>query len=134
MGNPGDKRQCSKLDIWINQVLCVAHLFFFSSRRRHTRFDCDWSSDVCSSDLLGPNECTFADNILVGGGSGALVDVGRGTNLHWQGNIVFAGTGGDMPSSGFRGAGERGVGGEGGDLGGARTLKKKKKYRMDRSA
>src|SRR5205085_8714277 len=27
--------------------------FFFSSRRRHTRFDCDWSSDVCSSDL-GP--------------------------------------------------------------------------------
>src|SRR2546426_10270069 len=24
--------------------------FFFSSRRRHTRFDCDWS-DVCSSDL-----------------------------------------------------------------------------------
>src|SRR2546430_11199615 len=31
---------------------CVWHLyFFFSSRRRHTRFDCDWSSDVCSSDL-----------------------------------------------------------------------------------
>src|SRR2546430_7834359 len=28
-----------------------AVLFFFSSRRRHTRFDCDWSSDVCSSDL-----------------------------------------------------------------------------------
>src|SRR2546430_9622973 len=27
-------------------------LFFFSSRRRHTRFDCDWSSDVCSSDLF----------------------------------------------------------------------------------
>src|SRR3990167_9805596 len=26
--------------------------FFFSSRRRHTRFDCDGSSDVCSSDLL----------------------------------------------------------------------------------
>src|SRR2546430_13538893 len=33
-------------------------LFFFSSRRRHTRFDCDWSSDVCSSDLdrhVGPD-------------------------------------------------------------------------------
>src|SRR5216683_7102106 len=33
--------------------------FFFSSRRRHTRSDRDWSSDVCSSDLLrnppGPN-------------------------------------------------------------------------------
>src|SRR2546430_8454185 len=26
--------------------------FCFSSRRRHTRFDCDWSSDVCSSDLF----------------------------------------------------------------------------------
>src|SRR2546430_3616210 len=29
----------------------VRLVFFFSSRRRHTRFDCDWSSDVCSSDL-----------------------------------------------------------------------------------
>src|SRR5438309_4799196 len=29
--------------------------FFFSSRRRHTRWNCDWSSDVCSSDLFcGP--------------------------------------------------------------------------------
>src|SRR5260221_5176134 len=27
--------------------------FFFSSRRRHTRSLCDWSSDVCSSDLSG---------------------------------------------------------------------------------
>src|SRR2546430_4147751 len=32
-------------------VTGVAGFFFFSSRRRHTRFDCDWSSDVCSSDL-----------------------------------------------------------------------------------
>src|SRR2546430_9671647 len=31
--------------------------FFFSSRRRHTRFDCDWSSDVCSSDLGAPLPC-----------------------------------------------------------------------------
>src|SRR5256886_10162187 len=36
----------------VSRVLCC--LFFFSSRRRHTRFDCDWSSDVCSSDLLRP--------------------------------------------------------------------------------
>src|SRR5690606_41092491 len=27
-------------------------VFFFSSRRRHTRFSRDWSSDVCSSDLV----------------------------------------------------------------------------------
>src|SRR5205085_8171619 len=33
------------------QVDLVVLFFFFSSRRRHTRFDCDWSSDVCSSDL-----------------------------------------------------------------------------------
>src|SRR5256886_7866840 len=32
----------------------IATVFFFSSRRRHTRFDCDWSSDVCSSDLRMP--------------------------------------------------------------------------------
>src|SRR2546430_3794863 len=32
-------------------VLMSVFFFFFSSRRRHTRFDCDWSSDVCSSDL-----------------------------------------------------------------------------------
>src|SRR5690606_39717607 len=31
--------------------LCL--YFFFSSRRRHTRFSRDWSSDVCSSDLAG---------------------------------------------------------------------------------
>src|SRR5438034_8981563 len=29
--------------------------FFFSSRRRHTRSLCDWSSDVCSSDLAAPD-------------------------------------------------------------------------------
>src|SRR5256886_4927651 len=33
----------------VERERCVC--FFFSSRRRHTRFDCDWSSDVCSSDL-----------------------------------------------------------------------------------
>src|SRR5256886_12032623 len=34
---------------WLREVA------FFSSRRRHTRFDCDWSSDVCSSDLVCPD-------------------------------------------------------------------------------
>src|SRR5690606_29605945 len=29
------------------------HIFFYSSRRRHTRFTRDWSSDMCSSDLPG---------------------------------------------------------------------------------
>src|SRR2546430_11942327 len=35
----------------ISRSRAVSRVFFFSSRRRHTRFDCDWSSDVCSSDL-----------------------------------------------------------------------------------
>src|SRR2546430_7131014 len=39
------------------------YFFFFSSRRRHTRFDCDWSSDVCSSDL-GCVQC-FAETALL---------------------------------------------------------------------
>src|SRR2546430_1259165 len=36
----------------VNQILKqkAKREIFFSSRRRHTRFDCDWSSDVCSSD------------------------------------------------------------------------------------
>src|SRR2546430_17377161 len=36
-------------------------MFFFSSRRRHTRFDCDWSSDVCSSDLGSVYRFDLAD-------------------------------------------------------------------------
>src|SRR5688572_33392232 len=47
--------------------------FFFSSRRRHTRFDCDWSSDVCSSDLereLAVRACIAA---AVGGVIGARI-------------------------------------------------------------
>src|SRR3972149_9889926 len=45
--------------------------FFFSSRRRHTRFDCDWSSDVCSSDLNYVDEvpvgrCCFDKSMILG--------------------------------------------------------------------
>src|SRR2546430_3740226 len=40
---------------------CVlTFFFFFSSRRRHTRFDCDWSSDVCSSDLMKADNCVLS--------------------------------------------------------------------------
>src|SRR5690606_40172024 len=35
----------------VMQTLETYSFFFFSSRRRHTRFSRDWSSDVCSSDL-----------------------------------------------------------------------------------
>src|SRR5262249_56860529 len=37
--------------VYWNRMQCVV-FFFFSSRRRHTRLVSDWSSDVCSSDLL----------------------------------------------------------------------------------
>src|SRR5205085_6843112 len=42
---------------------CVL-IFFFSSRRRHTRFDCDWSSDVCSSDLSSYSTSASASAVL----------------------------------------------------------------------
>src|SRR5690606_40593054 len=38
---------------------------FFSSRRRHTRFSRDWSSDVCSSDLLHRYAVQYADDVSV---------------------------------------------------------------------
>src|SRR5690625_6744524 len=42
-------------------------LFFFSSRRRHTRWPRDWSSDVCSSDLnLARNGYSTISSVTVG--------------------------------------------------------------------
>src|SRR5260370_9263859 len=35
---------------FLDSLSFMLQFFFFSSRRRHTRFKCDWSSDVCSSD------------------------------------------------------------------------------------
>src|SRR5256886_15300239 len=40
-------------------------MFFFSSRRRHTRFDCDWSSDVCSSDLKPHHNLALRHKIIL---------------------------------------------------------------------
>src|SRR2546430_4759182 len=53
--------------------MCCEIFFFFSSRRRHTRFDCDWSSDVCSSDLGQAGSSSLIENFFgfptgVGGG------------------------------------------------------------------
>src|SRR2546427_3590737 len=47
--------------------------FFFSSRRRHTRFDCDWSSDVCSSDLPEAHQLTIYIGWLMHRWPGAIV-------------------------------------------------------------
>src|SRR5690242_21524841 len=55
-----DSMQMSTRRLWYYKVDSVGRryklarkFFFFSSRRRHTRLTCDWSSDVCSSDLDG---------------------------------------------------------------------------------
>src|SRR5438034_5661857 len=40
------------------ELSVVLRTFLFSSRRRHTRSLCDWSSDVCSSDLIDPGTGT----------------------------------------------------------------------------
>src|SRR5206468_8541224 len=70
-------------DEGLGRVMC----FFFSSRRRHTISDRDWSSDVCSSDLdRVTRELYIAD---VGEGTHEEVDVQRaastgGENYGWN--------------------------------------------------
>src|SRR2546430_12253075 len=68
-------------------------LMFFSSRRRHTIFDCDWSSDVCSSDLgvkreRGPKriaaEKPGESGALAGSGSAVAGD--KASAKKWIGN------------------------------------------------
>src|SRR5215217_3097281 len=46
--------------IFLRLAIVYWILFFFSSRRRHTRYWRDWSSDVCSSDLYGVARRQFA--------------------------------------------------------------------------
>src|SRR5699024_11428614 len=43
---------CALVISLASRLSCFLFFFFFSSRRRHTRSKRDWSSDVCSSDLL----------------------------------------------------------------------------------
>src|SRR5690606_41001419 len=72
--------QCSRSCVMVD-VLLLGYYFFFSSRRRHTRFSRDWSSDVCSSDLVQiKSDLTDAIGLLptvYTGGSGK--EVGRAT-------------------------------------------------------
>src|SRR5690625_6401765 len=77
-------------------VSCLSLLwFFFSSRRRHTRWPRDWSSDVCSSDLraqgpapgagghqrAGP-EC-LVPGVVAGGGRSEERRVGKECRSRW---------------------------------------------------
>src|SRR2546427_10024461 len=100
-------------------------MFFFSSRRRHTRFDCDWSSDVCSSDLARP-----APRLAVQTDSLQLrLELSRArVGLVQQQAVVRVARLTLGSRVGAAGPGrERGVEGKRGDLRGCRINKKKKK-------
>src|SRR5690242_21134766 len=51
---------------FVSFVCFYFFFFFFSSRRRHTRLTCDWSSDVCSSDLIWVTRSDLLVSLNVG--------------------------------------------------------------------
>src|SRR5260370_30074077 len=78
----------------------LVDFFFFSSRRRHTRFKCDWSSDVCSSDLTrqavaagwqvlekGGSALDAAEESVVVMEDDEAFDAGRGSFLNREGKV-----------------------------------------------
>src|SRR5256885_16833029 len=87
-------------------ALRSSHCFFFSSRRRHTRLQGDWSSDVCSSDLSRGDE--------------RVEDVGRRARGTERRDNLGAPHHADARSEERRE-------GKSVDLGGRRIIKKKKK-------
>src|SRR2546430_4027466 len=82
----------------VGRTVSAESCFFFSSRRRHTRFDCDWSSDVCSSDLGGHSESAVSMALpgRAARKSGGLTDARR----FFEKNLVRAVLGGEEISSG----------------------------------
>src|SRR2546430_15768384 len=91
--------------------------FFFSSRRRHTRFDCDWSSDVCSSDLTLPGvEVRDCSRQQQQRGGKDWRDYAGGVELERQ-----------MRGLALEQDRKSGVEGKRVDLGGRRIIKKKKR-------
>src|SRR6266536_4566645 len=53
--------------------------FFFSSRRRHTRSTRDWSSDVCSSDLVSGYKIGFNGGLQLLNATGVTASTGAGS-------------------------------------------------------
>src|SRR6266481_8761943 len=79
-------------------------VFFFSSRRRHTRWNCDWSSDVCSSDLLAA--CTLGLGASLRAVLEAMTRSGKQIVLVLDADRRLAGavTDGDIRRASLRGA------------------------------
>src|SRR2546430_10609476 len=105
--------------------------FFFSSRRRHTRFDCDWSSDVCSSDLdagLHQDEIDAETTPLRNPEAYQYtIDPGDVAEVWRRGSVVSSWLM-DLTAEIGRASGR----GRGEISGGAVSLKKKKRYRDSR--
>src|SRR5256886_12508019 len=93
---------------------CTRRFVFFSSRRRHTRFDCDWSSDVCSSDLMAAASVTLTSSMarLRSGACGSALMRATLAALRVSGYVLGAGLPG-RPQRRFAGSEERRVGEEG---------------------
>src|SRR5256884_7348004 len=75
--------------------MCVVHcefFFFFSSRRRHTRCSRDWSSDVCSSDLL------VAVGVLVALAGAMMIS----EHVRWRAHVVLLYVTGQIPDIGLK--------------------------------
>src|SRR5690606_39586741 len=69
---------CMSTNVLCNNV-SLNVILFFSSRRRHTRFSRDWSSDVCSSDLaVGQPLLKFGQETQ------DVVGTAPGNRLHWK--------------------------------------------------
>src|SRR5438034_4702642 len=69
----------------------INQFFFFPSRRRHTRSLCEWSSDVCSSDLTAAHAVWLdADDIARMGDRGASVAHNPGSNMRLGSGIAPA--------------------------------------------
>src|SRR3712207_9473700 len=96
----------------------MAYFFFFSSRRRHTRYWRDWSSDVCSSDL---DDASVERTLPAGAGPESLAPMAGAV---WGADS----RGGALTRLATRAGADRKrvVEGKRGDLGGRRILKKKK--------
>src|SRR5207248_8648555 len=110
-------------------VTCGGGMVFFSSRRRHTRSYGDWSSDVCSSDLIVTPTggvggvgffgygCLIADNVIAANGRPA---VAAGINFGGTSNVFVRnkiGVGADGTTPLGNRSEERRVGKEGQDGG-----------------
>src|SRR2546429_8652080 len=101
---------------------CIS-FFFFSSRRRHTRCSRDWSSDVCSSDLVSaPPACGFSRSFQLT----SRILTARPTPAPPRRARRSRTPAPSLPRTSGRRSEERRVG-KSVDLGGRRIIKKKKK-------